>query len=94
MIPDKQKEYKFKCNCCYSKPGNYFIPCTCFYCKECFKGINFNKPECKVCKKQFDIKNTLDMANPAHVKSAEYLLDDCEAIFRRAIESYKVNSNK
>lgn len=68
----------------------YLIPCACFYCKLCLKEINFEKPECKLCKKPFDVKKTLDLSKPETTKQIEYLNDSIENQMKKLLETYKV----
>lgn len=67
----------------------FLITCACFYCKTCFKEI-YEKPECKVCKKPFDLKKTLDLTKPETQKHVDFLYDSVENQLKRLIETYKV----
>jgi len=90
MNQNQQNKIQFNCNVCFSHPGMFLTICTCFYCKECLKGLDFSKPECKVCKKQFDIKKTLDMSRPEHVRNIEFIFDNFENQMKRTLDCYKV----
>lgn len=90
MNQNQQNKIQFNCNVCFSQPGMYLTVCTCIYCKDCLKELDFNKTECKVCKKNFDIKKTLDMSRPEQVRNIEFIFDNFENQLKRTLECYKV----